>query len=192
MGFTISAKKQILGLAAAGLMSLTLAAPALAADDTNITVTGGDLSITADPTVPDFTGITLDGTAQTDTTTLAAFEVNDARGTGVGWHVNVQASQFAEHNGTSYVASGKTLATGSLTMSAPTLAADGTSSTVPTVTSGPYTIDVASPVEIASAAADAGMGKYDFSSTTFTLSVPASAFAKTYRSNVTVDVVTGP
>ena len=169
-----------------------VAMPVVASDATDVTVTGGTLTITADPTVPNFTGVTLNGTAQTTTATLTTFEVNDARGSGAGWNVTVQGTQFKEHDGTIYVVSGKTLAVGSLSMAEPTVAQDGTTSASPSITSGPYTIDDASAVKIASAATDTGMGKYDFSSTTFTLSIPAKTYATTYRSDVTVSVTTGP
>jgi WxL domain surface cell wall-binding len=167
---------------------------AFAVDDTNVVVTGGSLSISA-PAVGNLTGVTLDGTAKTTTATFAAFSATDARGSGAGWNVTVQATQFAEHNGTIYVASGATLPTSSLSMLAPTVAkSDGTSSAVPSITAGPYAIDAASAVKIASAAADGtGMGSYSFTQGgSLTLSVPASAYAKTYRSDVTVSVVTGP
>jgi hypothetical protein len=178
-------------LAATTVLSAGFAPAALAADDTSVTVSSGTLAITADPTAPDFSGVTLDGTAKQTTTTLSTFEVNDSRGTGAGWNVTVSATQFKEHDGTAYVTGGKTLPTGSLSMAAPTVAADGTTSPVPTLTAGPYTIDGAS-VKIASASADTGMGKYDFSSSALTLTVPSSAYAKGYRSSLTVTLATGP
>jgi hypothetical protein len=178
-----------------------LGAPAaIAADATGVTVTGGTLSITVDPVVGDFTGVTLDGTAKTTTATFAGFEVNDARGSGAGWNVTVQGTQFAEYDSTlnagagGLVTGGKTLAPNSLSLAVPTVAPDGTTSTRPAITDGPYTIDAASAVKIASAAADTGMGKYDFTqaATPLTLSIPSTAYAKTYRSTVTVSTVTGP
>lgn len=166
--------------------------PAFAVDDANVVVTGGSLSITA-PTVGNFTGVTLSGAATTTTATLAAFTATDARGSGAGWNVTVQATQFKEHDGTIYVASGKTLPTSALSMPAPTVASPGTTSADPSITAGPYLIDAGSAVKIASAALDAGMGTYDFTQVgSLTLSIPASAYAKTYRSDVTVSVVTGP
>jgi hypothetical protein len=154
---------------------------------------GGSLAITADPTAPNYATITLDGSAQTAQVSLSAFEVNDARGFGAGWNVTAQASRFAEHNGLIYVVGGKQLPLNSLTMSAPTVTQDGTTSPNPTITGGaPYTIDSGSAIKIASAAVDEGMGKYDFSATTLTVNVPASAYARTYRSDLTVSAVSGP
>ncbi len=170
----------------------TLMAPAaFAADPTNVTVSGGSLSI-SNPAAADFAGVTLNGTAQTKTTSLATFTADDSRGSGAGWNVTAQATRFAEHDGTLYVVAGKVLPTSSLTMSAPTVAANGTTSTPPSITAGPYTLDAGSAVKIASAAVDTGMGKYDFSATTLSLTVPASAYAKTYRSDVTITVASTP
>lgn len=190
----VSKTIKTLAVAAAAFMVITPATSA--ADDTNITVAAGSLTITTAPTAGNFSTVTLDGTAKQTTATLDDFEVNDSRGSGAGWHVTISATQFAEHDGTDYVTNGKTLATGSLALEQLTVAQDGTTSNNPTITSGPYTIDAGSAVSVASAATGDGMGKYDFSaadnSITMTLSVPASAYAKTYRSEVTVDVISGP
>ena len=183
-------------IAATAVCTAAFAPSAFAADTSDVTVTGGSLGITADPTVGNFGAVTLDGTAKTTTAAFDGFEVNDARGSGAGWNVTVQATQFAEWDSdtSTYVVDGKTLAQNSLSMAAPTVAADGTSSAAPAIIGGPYSVDAGSAVKIASAAADTGMGKYDFTQagTPLTLSIPASAYAKTYRSTVTVSTVTGP
>ncbi|HYP21261.1 MAG TPA: WxL domain-containing protein, partial [Chloroflexia bacterium] len=116
----------------------------------------------------------------------------DARGNGNCWHVTASASQFAEWSGSAYVTNGKTLAAGSLELSEPSATANGTDSPAPTVSSGPYTIDSGSGVSVASAAVDEGMGKYDFGATSLTLSIPADAYARTYKSTVTISVTTAP
>lgn len=173
----------------------SIAGSAFAADPTDLPIVGGTLSITTAPTAPNFASVTLDGTAKTASVSLSTFEVNDARGTGAGWNVTSQATQFKEWDTTLgvYTVGGKTLATSSLSQSQPTVAQDGTSSPSPSITAGPYTIDGSGgAVKIASAAADTGMGKYDFSATTLTVSVPASTYAKTYRSELTVTVASGP
>jgi hypothetical protein len=174
-------KALILALSAFAVM----APAAFASDGTQAVVTGGTLSI-SNPAAGDFTPVTLNGTDQSPTASLAAFTVNDARGTGVGWHVTAQASQFANAGAT------RALVAGSLEMSEPTVDANGTSSPEPDVAAGPYVIDNGSAVSIASAALDEGMGAYDFSDTTLTLTVPADAYAATYLSTVTISVVTAP
>jgi hypothetical protein len=181
-------------LAVTAALAAVAVAPASAADDTNVTVTGGSLSMT-NPTVADFAGVTLDGTAKSTTATQDNFSVTDARGTGAGWNVTVQATQFQEHNGLIYVVGGRSLPQNSLSMPAVTVAkGDSSSSASPAITSGPYTIDSAGAVKIATAAADGtGMGSYNFTQGgSLTLSVAASAYAKTYRSDVTYTAATGP
>lgn len=152
----------------------------------------GTLTIT-NPLVADFAGVTLDGTAQTRTATLAGFSVTDSTVPGAGWNVTVQATQFKEYAAGAYVAGGKTLPAGSLTMPAPTVTANGTSSPPPTIQAGaPWAIDAAGAVKIASAAVGEGLGQYDFSAVALSLTAPPSAYARTYRSDVTVSAVTGP
>jgi hypothetical protein len=187
-----------LGVAAL-LAALGVAAiPAEAAfADTGVTVNAGSLSMTT-PTVANFNGVTLNGAAQDTTASMGTFSVTDATGGGSGWHVTAQATQLAEWDATlnagagGYVSGGKTLPSSSLSVSAPSVAANGTTSAAPTVGTGPFTIDGGSAVTVATAAANTGMGTYDFGTSTLTLSVPASAYAKEYRSAVTVSAVTGP
>lgn len=170
-------------LAAAAIAVMTPAA--LAADGTSVTIIGGDLTIT-NPAASDFPATTLTGTRQTKRADLEAFTVNDARGTGLGWSVFAQATQFKDATGT------KTFDRGSLTMSKPTVAADGTTSASPTVNDGPYTIDALLPVKVTSAGVNTGMGKYDFGATTLGLTIPADVYATTYSSDVTISVVAAP
>ena len=93
-----------------------------------------------------------------------------------------------------FTATGHTLPMGSISMPAPTVAkTDATSGGTPSINSGPYLIDSASAIKIATAAADGtGMGSYQFTPSSLTLSVGANAYAGNYTSTVTVSVVTGP
>ena len=107
--------------------------------------------------------------------------------------MTVQATQFAEHNGTSYVPGGRRLPAGSLRMTAPTVTPRGVLATPPAVHPGaPWQIDVATAVKIASESAVTSAGVYDFSSTSLALTIPPSAYAATYRSDVTLSVTSGP
>ena len=169
---------------AAGTLLATAFTPgAFAADGTTATVTGGSLSIT-NPLAADFADRSITGVVQTTTAALDAFSVSDLTGSGAGWNVTAQASTFTgvSHN----------LVAGSLSMSQPTVASPDTTSADPTITAGPYTIDNGAAVSIASAALSSGMGEYDFSATTMTLSLPADVFADAYASTVTVSVITAP
>jgi hypothetical protein len=149
----------------------------------------GALSIT-NPLVADFPAVTLDGTTKSVGAQLDSFTVTDT-GPSEAWHVTVQATQFSEHDGSSYVSGGKRLPAASLTMPAPTVTTDGTGP--PAVMPGaPWAIDVALPVKIASAADPLGTGTYVFGSVSLSLAVPPWAFARTYGSELTVSVVSGP
>lgn len=145
-------------------------------------------TLTPDPvTVSDFASVTLDGTAKTTTATMSDFSITDTAG--AGWHVTVGATQFQEFDvgAGQYVTGGKTLPAGSLSMPAPTVS-PATDITIPP---GPYSIDGAT-VQVASAATGT-TGTYDFTQGgPLTLTVPASAHARTYRSEVTIAVASGP
>lgn len=181
--------------------AFTVMAPAaLAADTTSVAVSGGSLDFTAIPLAGDFAAVTLNGSNQTTTANLDDFQVNDSRGTGDGWKITVQASQFTETSATIDVgANAKTLPTSSLTMGAPRVTADGTTSPLPSITTGPYTLDAGSAVKIASAAVNAGMGKYNFDDGTTAANIPltlalkpATTYAVTYSSNATITLATAP
>src|SRR4051812_50225315 len=73
-------------------VSLTLAGATVASaasDTTQFAVTAGSLVFNTNPDVPDFSAVTLNGTAQTANATMNAWEGEDATGTGSGWNVNV-------------------------------------------------------------------------------------------------------
>lgn len=152
---------------------------------------GQTLTIT-NVTVTDFGAVTLDGTPKSTTATIDNFTVHDTRLINDGWNVTVQGTRFSEHNGVTYVPAGKTLPTGILQMSQPTVVANGTLSPPPIITPGPYTIDGPA-VKIATALAATGVGRYDFTQGgPLTLTIPTSAYAVRYRSDVTVSVASGP
>lgn len=156
------------------------------------TCSSGSLTVT-NPAAPNFSEVALNGATQSRTATLTGFTVNDTRGTGAGWHVTAQATRFAQVDGAgAYVAGGKLLPLSSLAMSQPTVTPAGATSPNPAITAGPYSIDGGAVLTIASAGTNAGMGQYDFSATTLTLTVPPSAYSRTYKSDITISVVTGP
>lgn len=183
----------------------SLASPAVAAtDESTLSIIGGSLSA-GTPAVGNFS-VTLDGTAKTVGSTMAAFDAVDGRGTGVGWNMTVKATDFCEWDATlaACKVGGKKLASDSLTMGLPTVAKkDATSSTAPGITkTAQFSIDTGaagSAVEFAkTSAAGDGMGSYTFTTGDVTgmagsqvkVSIPASAYATSYRSNVTVTIAT--
>ena len=176
-------RSPLYAMVTAAALSLLLVGPALASDVTTATVTGGSLAITI-PVADVFAAKVVIGVAQTTTAPLGVFSVSDLRGTGVGWHVTAQATQFTgvSHN----------LAVSSLSMSARTVTSPLTLSPDPTGLGGVSTIDAVAAVQIASAALNQGMGIYDFSATTLTLTLPAAVYADTYSSTVTLSAITAP
>ena len=181
-----------LAVSALGIGALAPSAQA-AEDPTNVTVTGAEL-ILGSVAIGDFGSVALDGTVNTTTATMAAFSVNDSRGSGAGWSVTIGATEFAEWDGSAYVASGKTIGASRTSLGNATVAkTDETSSAVPTMTAGAYTLDAGSAVKIASAAANGtGMGSYDITPGLVSLTVDADTYARNYRSDVTVTLATGP
>lgn len=197
---TINARRFAAAFLMVGLFGAMLAPAAFAQDATDVTVTAGTLTMDA-IAAGNFAGVTIGNAAQSPKATLANFNVRDFRGTGAGWNVTAQATQFAQWDSTlnagagGYVTGGKTLAASSLTLVAPTVAAVGdTTSPAPAITAGPYTVDGAGAVKFASATANTGMGEYTlaFGADSLTLAIPVNVVAATYRSTVTVDLVSGP
>jgi hypothetical protein len=187
-GWRTTTRKTALPLAAFLLAMIVMCGVAYGSVRTQVVLTAGSSLEITDPIVGDFGAVLLDGAAQQATATLTNLRVTDPRGTGEGWHVTVQATQFTDQ------ATLRTLPPGSLSMATPGVVQhDPTSSALPTLFDGPYYLDSGSAVHIASAAVGDGMGSYDFTpGADLTLSVGANAFAGTYVSTVIVSVVAGP
>ena len=174
---------------ALGALALALAAlaaspagawAATSNDQTQFSVTGGSLSFSAAPAMPTLTAITLNGQAQTTNTTMTNFTVQDATGSGSGWNVTVNGNSNATKSpvfkqycpnatcgtdsGPGYVAGGQTLAANSLTVAstgASFSAQNGSTGTAPTLQcASACNVDSATPVKVASAAVNAGMGTW--------------------------------
>jgi putative surface cell wall-binding protein len=175
-----------LTLATAAVLA-ALAVPAQAeTDTTSIQLTGGSLSFTQQPLADDFAATALTGAPQLVTTNMNDWKVNDARGTGTGWNVTFQATPFDD-------GAGHTLPAGSLKMLAPTVTPTNVLNVaVPPVLQGAlFTLDGGSAVPVVSALAATGQGEWKFdqlnlpATKDLQLTVPASAYAGTYTSNLT-------
>jgi len=194
--------------AAAALVLLAFTATSAFASSggpTSVTISAGSgLSISG--AAPGTFAATLNGSDQTVASTLTSYSASDTRGTGAGWNVTLQATQFACTNGSgSCPSGGDTLPPGSLLMAPETVACNsGTDcsgrASAPTISIASNTaLDSGSAVKVASAAASKGMGTYNFTPGTLggggnalTLAVPSSAYAATYNSTLTVSIVSGP
>lgn len=167
-----------------------------------LTLTGGNLTITP-PTSLTWTAAQTGLNLNVVDTTAAdqGYTVSDATGTGAGWHVTVAATQFT--TGTNTLSNTGTFSTNGSTSSvtastAPTAACVTVGQcTVPTdTTTYPVAITTAAssptPVTVFDTSASTGIGSIAIGSVGWWLSIPATAYAGTYTSTITVAVVAAP
>jgi putative surface cell wall-binding protein len=178
--------------AAATLAALAIPAGALAAGGTSsVTLTAGTLSFSTTPSASDFASTALTGAQTTIHTNFANWGVDDGRGSGAGWHVTFQASQFT---GTGPI----TLPTGSLVLTTSVVSANALNIAVPPITQGAtFTLDGGSAVAIVHALALTGQGGWTMTQANLAggdlaLTIPTTATAGTYTSNLTFTLATGP
>lgn len=187
-------KKVVVTAMAFGIAATAFSTQSFAS--TESTVSGGSLTGGGVGFAP--LSATLDGSQITTTSNWSIGDITDARGTGEGWNVSMSLAQFKEYDtvNNTYVTGGKTLATSSLIVSTvPTIAKiDSTSSettTITPVTSG-TALDTGSAVKLITASLDGGMGSYSFGNLGVTLTIPANAYAKTYKTTATVSLNKAP
>lgn len=176
-------------------MSTTIFASEIAPD---AVVTGGSLAITA-LAIGDFTGVPLDGATQMTTAAVTAMELTDSRGLGFGWNVSLKATAFTLDTislGLAAAGAVGTLPLSSLDLGLVSIAVseNGAGSTATTnITIAQGKIDTVAGINILSAPLNEGMGTYTVSMAPMTLTLyPASTYAGTYTSTVTLTLSTGP
>ena len=179
----------------AGIVALVaLLAPAgafAAGGTTSVALLGGSLSFSTTPSASDFASTTLTGAQQTIHTNFANWGVNDGRGSGAGWHVTFQASQFT---GTGPI----TLPLSSLVLTAPVVTPAALNLAVPPVLQGStFTLDSGSAVPIVHALTLTGQGGWTMTQGNaaggdLALTIPTTADAGTYTSTLTFTLATGP
>jgi hypothetical protein len=178
-------------------VAAVLATPAHAGTDvTSISLLGGNLDFATAFSASDFPATTLNGAGQTVTTAVANWAVNDARGTGLGWNVKVQATRFTDDGGTSSDTSDdKQLPTSLLTLTGPTVAAGASQSALlkPTVQPLTTALDAGAAVPVAIAAVGTGQGLWNFSqgASHLSLVIPPTAEAGDYSSTITTTLSSG-
>jgi hypothetical protein len=190
---------------AAGALALPATGVLAAGGSTTLTITAGTLTLAG--AAPGAFTATLTGSDQQVYSTLGNYTGADNTGTGAGWNITFQATQFSCTHGTDTgcPVGNDTLPTSSLLIAPPTVAChSGTScngrASVPSISIGSNTaVDGGSAVKVASAAVNKGMGTYDFTpgnlngaNTGLQLAVPSYAYATTYHSTLTVSIVSGP
>jgi hypothetical protein len=186
-------KRIVAFLAVAGLLAAMAATVyTVYADTATVIVTSDSLSVT--PANVTLSTVVLDGSDKISTSpyTSNAWTAEDARGTGAGWNVTIEATDFSD--GASHtidisqsdqefriqiqdanitVIYGNTKPTSSVTSMTAIPTAGGT------------------PLKIVSAATNTGMGSYNIPPA-FELMVRAETVAATYTSTITVAINTGP
>jgi hypothetical protein len=150
-----------------------------------VTVTGGTLSVT--PAAITINSVTLTGLAQNNVAgTTTAWTAKDPTGTGAGWRVTVEATDFEKSGDAT-----KTIEVEGFELTlldtAVTLVDGNTKPTSSFATAKA----LGAAQTLVTAAAGTGMGTYTILPT-FTLDVPADTYAGTYVSTVTLDIVSGP
>lgn len=185
------------GLVLGIMLTLGTIGSAFATADTGVTVTGGSLG-GGTITWSTFPGVTLNGTKQTTTASWGIGNITDSTGTGAGWNLSLTLTQLKQYDTSTstYTTSGHTIPTSSITVTTVPTITQADASSSPTSTITPVTLntalDTGSPVKLLSAAANGGMGSYSFGNLGATLSVPATTFAATYKTDATVSLTSGP
>lgn len=177
------------GLATIGT-ALLIAAPA-GATSASATLTAGSLGFASTPGNVTFPSVALDGANKTVTATQA-LDIADATGSGAGWNLTGTSTLFT--------AGSHALPGGSATIGSAPAAATCDSGVTCTpagsnAVSYPYSLPAGATAPTAtklfSAAAGTGLGDQTLSPT-WTLAIPANAYAGNYNSTWTLSLVSGP
>ncbi len=179
-------KNKTIALVITALMVLTSVVMVLPANaDGIITLTGGTLSVL--PQNVDFGTHVLTGYNQTFQGTTTAWTVADPTGTGAGWHLSIKATDFSKNGDTSKKIS---VAGFKASLDDATIAnVDGNDKPVSTMTA---LLQLStSDQTMASAVPGTGMGTYTVLPT-FTLDVPAEAYAGSYTAIMTATATSAP
>lgn len=179
--------------------------------DVELSIEGGELKFESVPNVNSFGTVQLTPDIQTVTTGFDGdVRVTDARGTGEGWRMQVQATQFQEVEPAGGFVGGTsalTLPVGSLSI-APVESimqvSSGTTVLPTSAISSDQVIDNGSAVTVVSAGTDEGMGMFDITFPTDALLLVLDPAVKMvdvvnyngqptpYKSTLTFTLVTGP
>ena len=139
-----------------------------------------------------FNPVTLNGTDQLTSATIAPFVIVDDSGALAGWHVTLFVPDF--HNGTGpdcTVGATASLAGSNLSMNAPVVSAADAQTDMTGVTSAGFG-DFTTARTIITAAAGDGAGTYDVAPEILRLVVPADAEAGAYCTQATIAITSGP
>ena len=183
-------RKLIATIAILALLAVT--ALTVYAETASVTVSGGSLSVTpADVTL---SGVTLNGADQTATSASGSnsWSATDARGTGAGWNLTIDSTDFSD-GGTNTI----DISSANQEFKIQLLDANITVTTGNTKPTSSVTSLTAIPeapaaaLKFVSAAVDEGMGTYAINPN-FELEVPAETVAASYTATITISAISGP
>jgi WxL domain surface cell wall-binding len=183
---TFSTRTRILGvIAAAALVAVATAKPA-PADPPSFDSGAGF------PTVGNFNPVTLNGTDQLSSASIAPFVVTDDSGALAGWNVTLLVPDFRNGTGAD-CATGATasIAGANVSMKAPVVTAADAFTSMTGVTAEGFT-DFTTPRKIISAAVGEGAGTYDVAPEMLKLIVPANTLVGAYCAQATIAITSGP
>ena len=174
------------------LALLIVTATTVLAETATVAITGGTLSFSSDNV--SLSGVTLGGS---DTTSTSASGSNswsavDATGSGAGWNVTIDATDFTDGSSHTLDISDTSQEFKIQLLDNDITVTSGNTKPVSQVTS--LTAIPESPaaaLKFVSAATDTGMGTYAISPS-FELEIPAETYAGSYSSTVTITAVSGP
>ena len=160
------------------------------AEETGPLLLGGDIVFS------NFHDVVLNGARQTTTATWAIHDIVDARGTEDSWNLSLTLSHLQEWSGDAYVANGAVLDPASVlvnTMPLVTAADQSSLSDVQVAVVNPSTaLDTGTPVKLLSNVSSVGVSSFTVSDMTVSLDVPACAYARTYKTDATIALSSGP
>lgn len=205
-GMTAGSVALMSGTASAAPCGTAIAAGTSCTMTGTVSLTAGSLTLTSPSALSWST--TLTGVDQSLVDTNASdqqYTVDDATGSGAGWHVTTSATQFTNGSHT-FPNTGTFSTNGSVVSitatSAPTATCTATCTLPSNSTTYPVAITTAAtsptPVTIYDTAAASGMGQVVIGGSTqpnpvgWWVNVPASASSGSYTSTITMEIISGP
>jgi hypothetical protein len=205
-GLTAGSAALMPGTAGATACGTPVAAGSSCTTTGTVSLTAGSLTQTSPSSLTWTT--TLNGSNQSLVDTTSGdqqYTVNDATGSGAGWHVTVSATTFTNGSAT-FANTGTFVTNGSVTSvtatAAPTATCTGTCTLPSNLTTYPVAITTAAssptPVTIYDTAASSGMGQIIIGGSAqpdpvgWWVNVPASASAGSYTSTITMEIISAP
>ena len=182
----MSTRAKVAGVALAGaLVAFAAAGPASAGPP------GFDAGA-GFPTVGAFNPVTLNGTDQLTSATIAPFVITDDSGALAGWHVTLLVPDFQNGTGAGCaVGATASIAGSNLSMNPPVVSAADITTTMDGITSAGFS-DFTAPRTIIDAAAGNGAGTYNVAPEILRLIVPANTLVGNYCSEATIAITSGP